>query len=507
MSGATALEARHITKVFPSTGTRANDDISFDLKAGEIHAVVGENGAGKSTLARILSGLERPDSGEILVKGCAVRFRRPRDSERHGIGMVPQQSLLAPGLTVAENVVLGHEPRRWGVFLDLRRAYYETALASAGFKFPLNPGARVDSLSPAERRQADIVRSLSRGGDVIILDEPTSILTEPESELLFSLLTQLRDAGTAILLISHRVREVLNAADRITILRNGRNMGTLLPAQTDECDLAQRMASSSSCFTAEAPSVSGGEAVFSFRGSSSGSPGQDPGHSCLSNIDFDVRRGEIYGIAALAGNGLDVLEEMACGERSCEQGSMKLLGRDIWDWPRAELRSSILAYLPTDRDGRGICLDATVLENMSARNSRNRGWSRSGQRRNRDEAARFLADVGVRADPDCPARNLSGGNRQRVLRARELGVFSPAVLAANPTQGLDPRAQEETWGRLRELARQGAAILLLTSSVDELFAVADRVGVLYRGRLTELGLRGGEVSARAVTALLTGAHV
>jgi general nucleoside transport system ATP-binding protein len=505
MKGDIALEARGITKVFASTLTRANDDISFDLRAGEIHAVVGENGAGKSTLARILAGLEHPDSGELRVKGRAVRFRRPRDAERHGIGMVPQQSLLAPGLTVAENVVLGHEPRVLGLFLDVRKAYYETALASASFNFPLNPGARVESLSPAERRQAEIIRALARGGDVVILDEPTSILTESESQVLFDLLARLRDAGTAILLISHRVREVLNAADRITILRNGRNMGTIAPSETDERDLSDRMASSSSFFMADVPSAAAGEAVFSFRGSSLGQPGRDPEQACLSDIDFDVRRGEIYGIAALAGNGLDVLEDMACGERRCEGGRMELLGRNVLAWPRWELRSSQLAYLPTDRDGKGLCLDASVLENMSARGYRNRSWSRLGQMKIRGEVARILAAADVHADLDLPVRKLSGGNRQRILRARELGVFSPAILAANPTQGLSPRAQEETWNRLRELAREGAAVLLLTSSVDELFAVADRVGVLYRGRLTELGLRGGKVTAQAVTALLTGA--
>ena len=495
------LEARDISKSFPSTGTVALSGASLTLMPGEIHAVVGENGAGKSTLARILSGLDRPDSGRLLFRGREVEFRRPRDAERSGIGLVPQQSLLAPGLSVAENVVLGHEPRSWGVFLNCPRAYYETALASANFSFPLDPGSLVSSLSPPERREAEIVRALARGGDVLILDEPTSILTESEAQILFSQLKRLRDAGAAIILISHRVREILSVSDRITILRNGSVVGTILPTETDECDLALRMASSSSCFTADGPSDSGGQAVFRFRQVSF----RDSERITLQDLEFEVRRGEIYGVAALAGNGLGALEDLACGDRVCDSGFVELLGKELSDWPRDELRSSLLAYLPTDRDAKGLCLGATILENLAARGASRGDWSQKGRAARRTEAARLLEDAGVQVGLDAPVDVLSGGNRQRVLSARELGPFSPAVLAANPTQGLDPRAQEETWNRLRSRAREGAGILLLTSSVDELFSVADRVAVLYRGRLTELGKRTGTVTAEVVTRLLTGA--
>lgn len=495
------LEVRDLVKTFPSTRTVALSGVSLSTEAGEIHAVVGENGAGKSTLARILAGLEPPDSGTILVRGRPVRFRRPRDAEKLGIGMVPQQSLLAPGLTVAENVVLGHEPRILGFLLDRRKAYYQAALASANFSFPLDPGSRISDLSPPERREAEIVRALARGGDVLLLDEPTSILTESEAQTLFSLLKRLRDAGASILLISHRVREVLSAADRITILRNGSVVETIRPAETDECDLALRMASSSSCFTADGPADSGGQAVFRFLGAGL----RDSERVTLRDLRFEVRRGEIYGVAALAGNGLGALEDLASGERICDSGAVELLGRDQSSWNRDELRASVLSYLPTDRDGKGLCLGATLLENLSARGASRKDWSRKGRAARRSEAARLLADTGVRARLEAPVDVLSGGNRQRVLCVRELGTFTPAVLAANPTQGLDPRAQEETWNRLRSRAREGAGILLLTSSVEELFSVADRVAVLYRGRLTELGVRSGSVTAEVVTRFLTGA--
>lgn len=494
------LEVRNLVKTFPSTGTVALDGVSLSLEAGEIHAVVGENGAGKSTLARILSGLDRPDSGSLRVRGREVRFRRPRDAEHHGIGLVPQQSLLAPHLTVAENLILGREPRVLGIFLDRRRSYYETALASADFSFPLDPGAVISRLSPPERREAEILRALARGRDVLILDEPTSILTESEAESLFALLKRLRDAGASILLISHRVREVLSTADRITVLRNGSVVETLRPGDTDENDLALRMASSSSRFTADGPAETRGEAVFRFRGAVL----RDSDRVTLRDLDFEVRRGEVYGVAALAGNGLGALEDLAGGWRTCDRGVVELLGRDLSEWQRDRLRATVLSYLPTDRDGRGLCLGATILENLVARGAFLRDWSRSGRAAQRAEAARLLEAAGVRARLDSPVDVLSGGNRQRVLSARELGAFAPAVLAANPTQGLDPRAQEETWNRLRSLAREGAGILLLTSSVDELFAVADRVAVLYRGRLTELGVRSGEVTADRVTRLLTG---
>ena len=501
MDRSPALEARNLVKTFPSTGTLAVDDISFTLAAGEIHAVVGENGAGKSTLARLLSGLEKPDRGRILVRGREVRFRRPRDAERSGIGMVPQQSLLAPGLTVAENVVLGHEPRFLKVFLDMRKAYYQTALASAEFSFPLDPGSVISRLSPPERRAAEIVRALARGGHTLILDEPTSILTESEANTLFTLLKRLRDAGTGILLISHRVREVLDTADRISVLRNGALVETIRPSDTDECDLARRMASSSSCFMADGPADSGGQAVFRFRGACL----RDSDRVSLRDLDFEVRRGEVYAIAALAGNGLGALEELGSGERPCDSGTVELLGRNLDGWAREEYRSSTLSYLPTDRDGKGLCLGATILENLLARGASARRWDRKGRAAERERAARLLESSGVRSRLETPMEYLSGGNRQRVLSARELGTYSPAVLAANPTQGLDPRAQEETWNRLLSLAKEGAGVLLLTSSVEELFAVADRVAVLYRGKLTELGVRGGTVTAEAVTRLLTGA--
>ncbi|MCK7508852.1 MAG: ATP-binding cassette domain-containing protein [Desulfobacterales bacterium] len=387
---------------------------------------MGENGAGKTTLARILTGLERPDSGPHPRPGAGGPVPKALDAERNGIGMVPQQSLPAPGLTVAENVILGHEPRLSEGFSAISgRAYYETALASSDFSFPLDPGAIISRLSLRSAGSAEIVRALARGGEVLILDEPTSILTESEAETLYALLTRLRDSGAAIILISHRVREVLDVADRITILRNGVLVETIRPDETDECDLARRMASSSSCFTADGPAESGGQAVFRFRGASF----RDSTGVTLRDLDFEVRRGEVYGVAALAGNGLGALEELACGERDCDSGSVELLGRVLSAWPRDELRTSALSYLPTDRDGKGLCLGATILENLLARGASAGLGPGPGRAAGFDRASRLLEAAGgpgpARRSHRLPVRREPPAGSQRPgargLHARSAG--------------------------------------------------------------------------------------
>ncbi|MBN1243235.1 MAG: ATP-binding cassette domain-containing protein [Spirochaetales bacterium] len=496
------LSATGVSKYYPSTATRANDGIDFRVDPGELVALVGENGAGKSTFARIVAGLEEPDSGEIRVKGTALRRGRPGEAERLGVGFVPQVSSLAPGLTVAENLVLGREPIRFGFLLDRRRAEYEAAMLAERYGFLLDPGAAVSSLPPAARRSADILRALARGADLLVLDEPTSILTEAEADRLFDLLARLRAAGKGVILISHRIREVLEVSDRIVVLRKGRVEASLRPADTDERSLAALAANAVPRERVRKPRAEPGEARLEFRGASLGGAGS----ATVREVSFEVRSGEVFGIAALAGNGLDALEDLAAAEREPDSGVVLVLGTRVKPRERASLRRERLAYLPTDREGRALSPRASLVDNALARTLAGSGRKAlRGLRAMSAAALRQNAWFGLHAEPSRPASTLSGGNRQRLVAARELSGSPELVIAANPSQGLDASAQADLWARLSELAHSGSAVLLLTSSAEELLAVSTKAAVLYRGRLKPLAEDPSATSVHAVAAAMSGA--
>ncbi|MBP7094711.1 MAG: ATP-binding cassette domain-containing protein [Spirochaetia bacterium] len=496
------LSAIGVSKYYPSTSTRANDGIDFRVEAGEFVALVGENGAGKSTFARIVAGLEEPDSGELRIKGTLLRRGRPGEAERLGVGFVPQVSSLAPGLSVAENLVLGREPLRFGFLLDLRRAEYEAAMLAERYGFPLDPGATVASLAPAERRSADILRALARGADLLVLDEPTSILTEAEAGKLFDLLDRLREAGKGVILISHRIREVLEVSDRIVVLRKGRVEASLRPDETDERSLAALAANAIPRERARKPPTAPGPTRLEFRAASLGKSGS----AAARAVSFELRAGEVLGIAALAGNGLDALEDLAAAEREPEAGEVLVFGGRVKPRERSSLRRERLAYLPTDREGRGLSPRASLVDNALARTLAGGGRKAlRGSRAMREAALRQNAWFGLRAEPSRPASTLSGGNRQRLVAARELSGSPDLVIAANPSQGLDASAQADLWSRLSELARAGSAVLLLTSSAEELLAVSTRAAVLYRGRLKLLAEDPARIDVHSVAAAMSGA--
>lgn len=495
------LSARGVTKYFPETGTLANDGVSLALEAGEIRALVGENGAGKSTLARILAGLAAPDSGEILIRGRPVRFQGARDAERAGVGLVPQHSFLAEGLTVAEGIALGHEPRRGGFLLDRRRAYVEAALLAERFGFQVDPGARVGSLSPAERRQAELMRALARGGEVLILDEPTSLLTESETEGLFALIRRLAEAGKGVVYISHRAAEILAIARSVTVLRAGRVVVDRPLEGLADCDLSALMAASSSSSCASPGGAEGagpGPVSIEARGLVLGGSGGG------SPISFAVRRGEVLGLIGLAGNGLDRLEACAAGLRRPAAGELLVEGRPA-SRPGRRLREELLSYVPSARDERGLCLASSMADNAIVLERRSFGLASWFGRKAREERSREIARrMGLAAGPRSRAGALSGGNRQRLLLARELDPRRPAALLCDPTQGLDVAAQAEAASRILELKRSGVAVLLLSSNLDEILLLADRVGVLYRGSLVYEAPNEGEASVASLAARMTG---
>jgi general nucleoside transport system ATP-binding protein len=502
------LSCRGLTKYFPETKTLADNNVSLSLEAGETRAVVGENGAGKSSLARIIAGLAAADSGEIRVRGARLRGGSVREAEAAGIGFVPQVSLLASGLSVAENIVLGREPRSLGLFLSRRKAYVEAALLIERFGFRLSPDAIVSSLSAAECRQVEIARALARGGDVLILDEPTSILSESESESLFGLLSGLAKSGKGIILITHRIAEVKKVADTITVLREGSVVAEGSIDSFDEESLAG--------FMARRPSPA---RTFYSKGREEveGSGGERSGSTTVLEIDglilapgacpvsLTVSRGEVLGVAALAGNGLGRLEDYASGMAIARNGEIRVAGKNLDSIPREELRAKSLAYIPSDREKRGLCLSSSLRDNALVLRRREFGFGDWLFPSRRDKAAKEASlPLGLAAEPFVPAASLSGGNRQRLVLARELVSPKSLLVLAEPLQGLDLASQAAVSALILELAARGSAVLLLTSNVEELIGMADRAIALYRGEIVFEGLNEGAATARGLLEAMTG---
>lgn len=496
----TLVRLSSIRKYFPSTATLAVDDADFQLEAGEVHALVGENGAGKSTLARILCGFTAPDAGSMLVRGSQVKFASHRDAERVGIGFVPQYSMLADGLSAADNMALGHEPRRLGLFVDRRRSEYEFSILADRHGFSVDPKALVKDLSASARREVEILRALSRGGNVLVLDEPTSILGEAETESLFALIRRLKKAGTGIVYISHRAREILDLADRISVMRSGAVERTIDAGDIDECGLADLIVKSSACPAGPQAASSIGEPVLQMHDVSVSGLGDDS----LSGIELCVRSGEIVSVLALGGNGLEALERVAVGIARPDHGDVLVQGKDIASYPASRLRSGIMAYIPTDREGAGLCSKASVASNAVA----GRLWDYSFAQYARghkplDDAERMLDSFGVNKWKKRRVDTLSGGNRQRTVAARELSRPASIVVASNPAQGLDGASRAMLFARLTAMRDEGTAVLVLSSDPADAAELADRSFTLYRGRLS--GLAGNSSDASSLASALTGA--
>ncbi|MBN1518646.1 MAG: ATP-binding cassette domain-containing protein [Spirochaetales bacterium] len=486
-----ALALVGIHKSFPDTGTVALSGADLRVARGEIHALVGENGAGKSTLARIACGMLAPDRGGIEVRGSAVAFRSRRDAERAGIGLVPQYSMLAEGLTVAQNISLGHEPRRLGLFYDSRRAEYEAAMLAQRYGFSVPADAVVAALGPSQRREAEILRAMARGADILVLDEPTSILDESETRTLFDLLRRLRAAGAAIVYISHRAREILDLADRVTVLRDGVALTTLAAGQLDECGLAELIAPTGACASGRDGASAPGQPVLQFLGAEAGP---------LGPVDLVVRSGEIVGVAAFAGNAMDTLEDLSAGVRLPDRGTVAAFGLSM---DRLRRRGHRIAYIPTDREGRGMSLRSSLRDNVLA--GRLSGYSPveyAARKTPHADALALAKSMDVQGHMAAPAEALSGGNRQRLVLARELDKRPELVVVANPSQGLDPAARSKALGAIRKARDQGAAVLVLSQDPDDIRDLADRAFVLYRGKLKPIDSE----EAGGLSALLTGAR-
>ena len=467
-----ALE--HITKRFP--GVLANDDVSVELRTGEVHALVGENGAGKSTLMRILYGMYPSDSGTILIHGEEARIHSPRDAIKRGIGMVHQHFVLVDPFTVAENVILGDEG---GAILQPEEAERKVKALADAYGFQIDPHATVEDLSVGEEQRVEILKALYRGVEILILDEPTAVLTPAETRDLFENLRRLRAGGKSIVFISHKLDEVLQIADRITVLRRGSVVGETTPASTSKAELAEMMVGRPVLFRLEKPEVEIGEAVLRLEGVTGGR---------LRGLSLDVRAGEIVGVAGVEGNGQRDLADVIMGLRPLAGGRIVLEGEDLASRSTAEIRNAGVGFIPEDRHEQGLVLSMSLWENLVLGRQDDPPFVKHGVlslRAIKDLAGKLLRRFDIRARSiDVTASALSGGNQQKLILARELETDPKLLLAAQPTRGLDVGAIEFVWSQILEQKAAGRGVLLISAELDEIYALSDRILTLYEGAIT-----------------------
>jgi len=496
------LQLRGITKRFP--GVLANDHIDLSLEEGEIHALLGENGAGKTTLMNILYGLYQPDEGEIHVRGRRVEIRSPSDAIAGGIGMVHQHFMLIPVFTVAENVMLGQEIARRGGFLDRREAEARVADISSRFQLAVDPIAYVRDLPVGVQQRVEIIKLLYRQADILILDEPTAVLTPQESDELFKIMRSLASQGKSIIFITHKLREVMEVADRITVIRQGRVVGTTTPKQADKAKLAQMMVGREVLLEVEKPEEKPGDPVLQVEHLVVTS---DRRQMAVDDVSFEVRAGEILGVAGVQGNGQTELVEAITGMRAAQGGRIKLLGRDITHASPRRVTELGTAHVPEDRQRDGLVLSFTVADNLVLSTYYQAPFAKGPELQR--EAILASAQERIREfDIRTPsaltnAGSLSGGNQQKVIVAREFSRPIHLLVASQPTRGLDVGSIEYIHARIVQKREEGCAVLLVSPELDEILELSDRIAVMYRGRIVGL-LDADEASKEEVGLLMAG---
>jgi general nucleoside transport system ATP-binding protein len=492
---AAALELRGITKTFP--GVVANDHVDFELLRGEVHALLGENGAGKSTLMNILYGLYHADEGEILIGGEPVRFRSAKDAIEHGIGMVHQHFMLIPVMTVAENIVLGTEPTEAGVLLDYDAARQRVRTLSDSFGFAIDPDARVDSITVGQQQRVEILKALYRKADILILDEPTAVLTPQEAGELFEILRTLVREFMSVIFITHKLNEVLEIADRITVLRRGKIIETVLREGATEASLARAMVGRDVLLRVEKTPAELGDVLLSVDDLH---VFDDRGIEKVRGMSFEVRAGEIVGVAGVDGNGQTELIDALTGLRKIGAGSVSVAGRRLGDASARQVLDAGIGHIPEDRQRRGLVLEFSIAENIALHDySREpvakRGWLFPA--RMIELARRLIDEFDVRGGgPLARAGELSGGNQQKVVAAREIARDPKVLIAAQPTRGLDVGAIEYLHSRLVAERDRGRAVLLISLELEEIFSLSDRILVIYEGEI--VGEHAGVVSEEQV---------
>ena len=487
-----AVEMRDITKIFG--GVKANDRIQFCLRAGSIHGLLGENGAGKTTLMNILYGLYRQEEGEILIRGQKQEISSPIKAISLGIGMVHQHFMLARSLTVVENVMLGRKSRK-GILLDTRETAEELVALAERYRMKVDPYAKVWQLSVGEQQRVEILTAIYQGADILILDEPTAVLTPQETEVLFETLRHMKEDGKSIILITHKLEEIISIVDEVTVLRDGKLIGTRLagPDMTKE-ELTRMMVGRDVLFDFAKPEREPGAVKLAIEGICARN-GKD--YPALTDFSLDIRQGEIVGLAGVDGNGQRELCEVITGLREADKGALKMDGEDMTNRPPVFYIRKGIAHIPEDRHTTGLALKWSLKRNLVIKAFGREPFSRRGfiSQKTIDafwEKARAEYQIKA-ASGDEQARSLSGGNQQKVILARELAEHPHVVVANQPTRGLDIGASEYVRQKLLDARNEGCAVLLISADLEEILQLSDRIAVIYDGRLMGVLPRGASV--------------
>jgi general nucleoside transport system ATP-binding protein len=478
------LEMRGITKRFP--GVLANDRVDFDVCSNEVHALLGENGAGKSTLMKILYGMYHPDEGEILLNGKPVTIASPTDSINLGIGMIHQHFMLVQSLTVAENVALGLPSSR-GLLTDLDRVSKRIVELANIYGLKIDPDVYIWQLSVGQQQRVEIIKALYRGAALLILDEPTAVLTPQEVDELFVIMHQMVKDGHALIFISHKLHEVVEISNRVTVLRDGRKIGTRPTSEVTKQILANWMVGRDIGFVPDRGAVKRGECRLRLDNVSCGSDRGTPG---LRGVSLELCSGEILGIAGVSGNGQRELAESITGLRKVTDGRVILEGEDVTGFAPGDLTDRMVSYIPEERMRDGMIKNFSIAENMVLREHHKQPFSRSGFLNLRDisiHSDKLIKKFHVKTPSrDTLAKNLSGGNIQKVVLAREISRNPRVIIAAQPTRGLDIGATEYVREQLLEQRRKGVAVMLISEDLDEILALSDRIAVIYEGQIMDI---------------------
>ncbi|AAM23741.1 simple sugar transport system ATP-binding protein [Caldanaerobacter subterraneus subsp. tengcongensis MB4] len=496
------LEVRNITKRFPKVV--ANDNVNLTVERGEIHAILGENGAGKSTLMNIIYGLYKPDSGQLIFDGEELNLSGPHEAIEKGIGMVHQHFMLIPVFTVAENIVLGAEPK--GITYDRKKANELIREISEKYHLEIDPDAKVKDLSVGLQQRVEILKAFYRKAKLLILDEPTAMLTPQETQKLFEIMRELKQQGMSIIFISHKLEEVLEISDRVTVMRRGKTVGTLKTKETNEQELANLMVGREVVLRIEKSEYKPGDVVLSVKNLT---VVDQQNVTRVKDVSFEIREGEIFGLAGIDGNGQLELVEAIMGLRPKKSGSVFFYGKDVTNFSTRQLYREGISYIPQDRQADGLVLDFTIAENLILREYKDPTYSRRGviqYKKVYENAEKKVKEFDVRP-PEymLKARNLSGGNQQKVILAREVGYNPKLLIAVQPTRGMDVGAIEYIHRRILELRDKGAAIFLVSLELEEIMSLSDRIGVIYKGQLMDI-LDGKTATKEQIGLLMAGSR-
>ena len=490
----TVVKFEHVSMEFP--GVLANDDVSLEIKKGEVFALVGENGAGKSTLMNILYGINTPTNGEVYVKGRRIEHFSPKAAIERGVGMVHQHFMLVPSFTVAQNIVLSREPRRLGVFFDNAGAERETRGLVEEYGLEVDPAATVRDISVGLQQRIEILKTLYRGADILILDEPTAVLTPQETDELFDVIRRIvREKQMTVIIITHKLYEVMAISDRVGVMRQGRLAGLENTRDVNEKILASMMVGRPVLFDHLEKTGETGDVVI---GVEDLRVGDNRGLEAVRGVSLSVRAGEVLGIAAIEGNGQSELLEAICGLRRAESGHVRIGGEDVTNRSPGEIRARGLANIPEDRLATGVDKFASVTDNLLVGRQRDKEFNALGFHQKRSSIERYASELYERFDirgagVDTEVGSMSGGNMQKVVVAREFSYDTPALVISQPTRGVDIGAMEFIHTRIIEKRNSGCAVLLSSADLDEVFRLSDRIITLYEGRVT------GEFRADSIT--------